>query len=218
MKRCVILLAGLLCCVPVAWAEDLGIFKIGEYLDVPGATHQFSTGNAYQPTTLTYSIYADGSATGIVENVDMVPASPFDGVTGAYWSRVQLTTAAGYVAGKHYRVLVKATVDGVSAVAWHGFEIEGSTGDDHLLTTSVASATSASQFALTAGFAVAGAYTGNVVTVTDATSGLSAARVVVGYGADLSVILDSPLPFVPATGDEVAVSWQFVPMIWGRWQ
>ncbi len=107
-----------------AHGDDLGTYRIDEYLNIPASTTRFSTGAAYQPTALTYSIYVDGSTTGIVEDVDMVPASPFDGVTGAYMARTQLTTAGGYAANKHYVVLVKATVDGVSAVAMHTFRIE----------------------------------------------------------------------------------------------
>lgn len=107
-----------------AHGDDLGTYRIDEYLNIPASTTRFSTGAAYQPTAMTYSIYVDGSTTGIVEDVNMVPASPFDGVTGAYLARPQLTTAGGYAANKHYVVMVKATVDGVSAVAMHTFRIE----------------------------------------------------------------------------------------------
>ncbi|MEN6335557.1 MAG: hypothetical protein ABFE01_15005 [Phycisphaerales bacterium] len=114
----------------LAAADNLGDnFKIDGYVAIPAATHRFSTGAAYQPTTLTYSIYEDGSTTGIAEDVDMTPASPFDGITGAYYTRVQLTAAAGYEVGKNYLVIVKATVDSVSAIAMHTFGIQSTAAD-----------------------------------------------------------------------------------------
>lgn len=108
----------------------LGIFDIDEYVPIPAATHRFSSGAAYQPTSLTYSIYEEGGTTGLDENVDMTPASPFDSVTGAYLSSRQLTTAAGFERGKTYVAIVKATVDSVSAVEMHIFQIRAAqTGD-----------------------------------------------------------------------------------------
>lgn len=101
----------------------LGSFAIDDYVSIPVATHQFSTGAAYAPTALTYSIYEEGNATGLDENVDMVPASPFDGIVGCYLARRQLTAAAGFEAGKNYVVVVKATVDSVAAVTTHSFQI-----------------------------------------------------------------------------------------------
>lgn len=102
----------------------LGSWKIDDYLPIPVTTHKFSTGAAFAPTSLTYSIYEDATATGLDEDVDMTPASPFDGVVGFYLARRQLTAAAGFEKGKNYTVLVKATVDGVAAIAAHTFQIE----------------------------------------------------------------------------------------------
>jgi hypothetical protein len=73
---------------------------------------------------LTYSIYEDGGTTGLAEDVDMTPASPFDGVVGFYLARPQLTAAAGFEKGKNYTVLVKATVDSVATITAHTFQIE----------------------------------------------------------------------------------------------
>ncbi len=102
----------------------LGSWKIDDYLPIPVTTHKFSTGAAFAPTSLTYSIYEDATATGLDEDVDMVVASPFDSVVGFYLARRQLTAAAGFEKGKNYTVLVKATVDGVAAIAAHTFQIE----------------------------------------------------------------------------------------------
>ena len=102
----------------------LGSWKIDDYVPIPVTTHKFSTGAAFAPTVLTYSIYEDGSTTGLAEDVDMTPASPFDGVVGFYLARPQLTAAAGFEKGKNYTVLVKATVDSVAAITSHTFQIE----------------------------------------------------------------------------------------------
>lgn len=101
----------------------LGTYKIDDYVPIPAVTHRFSSGAAYAPSAITYSIYEEGSTTGLDENVDMTPASPFDGVTGFYYARRQLTAAAGFEAGKAYVVLVKATVDSVAAQEAHVFQI-----------------------------------------------------------------------------------------------
>jgi len=103
----------------------LGAWRINDYVAIPAICHLFSTGAATAPTVLTYSIYEDTTDVGIDENVDMVPASPFDSVVGFYLSRRQLTTAAGFEVGKNYTVLVKATVGGVSAITTHVFQVVG---------------------------------------------------------------------------------------------
>lgn len=102
----------------------LGSWKIDDYLPIPVTTHKFSTGAAFAATSLTYSIYEDATTTGLDEDVDMTPASPFDSVTGFYLARRQLTAAAGFEKGKNYTVLIKATVDSVAAIAAHTFQIE----------------------------------------------------------------------------------------------
>jgi len=102
----------------------LGCWEIDQYLPIPATCHRFSTGAAYLPTTLTYSIYEEAGTTGLYENVDMVPASPFDSITGLYYARVQLTTAAGFEENKNYIVVIKATVDSVAAIETHTFQIK----------------------------------------------------------------------------------------------
>ena len=69
----------------------LGTFHIDDYVGIPAATHRFSSGAAYAPSALTYSIYEEATTTGLDEDVDMTPASPFDSITGCYWVRRQLT-------------------------------------------------------------------------------------------------------------------------------
>lgn len=102
----------------------LGSWKIDDYVNIPVTTHKFSTGAAFAPTVLTYSIYEDATAVGLDEDVDMTVASPFDSVVGFYLARRQLTAAAGFEKGKNYTVLIKATVDSVSAITAHTFQIE----------------------------------------------------------------------------------------------
>lgn len=104
----------------------LGSFGIDDYVGIPAATHRFSSGAAYAPTSLTYSIYEEEASppTGIDENVDMIVAAPLDGIVGCYWVRRQLTTAAGFEVGKNYVVVVKATVDSVAAIQMHTFQVE----------------------------------------------------------------------------------------------
>lgn len=101
----------------------LGIYGIDEYVNIPAVTHRFSSGAAYAPTAISYSIYEEGNATGIDEDVDMTPASPFDSVVGLYYARRQLTSAAGFEVNKTYVAVVKATVDGVSALDVHVFQV-----------------------------------------------------------------------------------------------
>jgi hypothetical protein len=102
----------------------LGSWKIDDYVPIPVTCHRFSSGAAYAPSALTYSIYEDGGTTGIAEDVDMTPASPHDSVVGFYLARPQLTAASGFEKGKNYTVLIKATVDSISAIATHTFQIE----------------------------------------------------------------------------------------------
>lgn len=110
----------------------LGIYGIDEYVAIPAVTHKFSTGAAFAPSAITYSIYEEGSTTGTDEDVDMTPASPFDSVVGLYYARRQLTAAAGFEANKTYIVVVKATVDSVAAIDVHVFQIRPlQTGDSY---------------------------------------------------------------------------------------
>ena len=110
----------------------LGTYGIDEYVAIPAVTHRFSSGAAYAPTAITYSIYEEGNTTGLDENIDMTPASPFDSVTGLYYARRQLTAAAGFENNKTYVCVVKATVDSVAALDVHVFQIRPQqTGDSY---------------------------------------------------------------------------------------
>jgi len=102
----------------------LGSWKIDDQLCILATCHRFTSGAAYAPTVITYTIYEDDNTSHLVENVDMVPAAPFDGIVGLYLSKIQLTTVMGFEKGKNYLVVIKATVDGVGAIATHTFQIE----------------------------------------------------------------------------------------------
>lgn len=101
----------------------LGEYRIGDTLPVPATTHQFSSGGVYAPTSLTYSIYEEVSTSHLLENVDMVPASPFDSITGFYLKAVTLSAVTGFDENKTYTVVIKATVDGVNCIDYHTFRI-----------------------------------------------------------------------------------------------
>jgi len=119
MKKAILVL--MLCLSSLCFADYLGSWKIGDYVTITATTHQFSTGNAYAATgNVTYSIYEDSNATQLID-ANAMPT--FDSITGLYLGRQQLTTALGFERSKHYTVLVKATVDSVSAITTHTFQI-----------------------------------------------------------------------------------------------
>jgi len=99
----------------------LGEYEIDEYLDLVATTHRFSTGAAYDATSITYRVYENGSTTEIITDTAM---TKFDSETGFYYDRIQLTSAAGFEVGKSYVVLIKATVDSVAAIDWRSFRIK----------------------------------------------------------------------------------------------
>jgi len=99
----------------------LGEYEIDEYLDLVATTHRFSSGAAYDATSITYRVYENGSTTEIITDTAM---TKFDSETGFYYNRIQLTAAAGFEVGKSYVVLIKATVDSVAAIDWRSFRIK----------------------------------------------------------------------------------------------
>ena len=99
----------------------LGEYEIDEYIDIVAATHRFSSGAAYAPSSITYRVYEDGGTTEIISDTAM---TNFDSVTGFYYDRVQLTAAAGFEVGKSYVVLIQATVDSVAAIDWRSFRVK----------------------------------------------------------------------------------------------
>ncbi|MHA1410793.1 MAG: hypothetical protein ACTSQY_10890, partial [Candidatus Odinarchaeia archaeon] len=104
----------------IASAQYLGSWNIDDYLVIPATTHQFSTGAAYDASSITYRIYEDDTATEIITDTAM---TKFDSETGFYLDKIQLTAANGFEAGKNYTVLKKATVDGVSGISVDTFQI-----------------------------------------------------------------------------------------------
>jgi hypothetical protein len=99
----------------------LGSWKIDDYVNIPAHTHKFSTGAAFDATSITYRVYEDETNVEIVADQAM---TKFDAETGFYLNRCQLTAAAGFEKGKTYTVLLKATVDGVAGTASHTFQVE----------------------------------------------------------------------------------------------
>jgi hypothetical protein len=96
----------------------LGEYEVNDYLPLDATVHRFSSGAAYVPTAITYRIYKNGVA--LIGDTAM---TNFDSETGLYFNRIQLTAALGFEAGKDYLVLIKATVDSVSAITSHTFRM-----------------------------------------------------------------------------------------------
>lgn len=103
----------------------LGKWKIDDYLQIPATTHKFSTGGAFNASSITYRIYEDGEGGSqedeIISDTNM---TQFDSEDGFYLNREQLTSASGFEPNKCYTILIKATVDGISAIMIHTFQIE----------------------------------------------------------------------------------------------
>jgi len=187
----------------------LGSFGIDDYVGIPAATHRFTTGAAYAPTVLTYSIYEEGGTTGIDEDVDMVPGTPFDAIVGCYWIRRQLTAAAGFELGKNYMVAVKATVDSVAAIQMHTFQMAASVDVDTIKTQAITCAAAVTILASVGASAAPGASGGLPTTngtklnqTVDLTSGQSIAASSVPTvtlangahgGAGTTIVLQTPI-------------------------
>jgi hypothetical protein len=98
----------------------LGEYKIDDYVTLVATTHRFSSGAAYAPTSITYTVYEDATDVQIVTATAM---TNFDSETGFYLDRIQCTSAIGYETGKTYTALIKATVDGVAAIAYRQWRV-----------------------------------------------------------------------------------------------
>lgn len=98
----------------------LGEYKIDDYVTLVATTHRFSSGAAYAPTSITYTVYEEATTTEIVTATAM---TNFDAETGFYLNRIQCTTAIGYETGKTYTALIKATVDSVAAIDWRQWRV-----------------------------------------------------------------------------------------------
>jgi hypothetical protein len=104
-----------------ASADYLGSWAIDDVITVMTTTHRFSTGAAYAATgNVDLWVYEDVTAA----QIQTLTMSAFDSITGLYEEQVTLSTANGFEAGKHYTVLIQATVDSVSAITTHNFQIE----------------------------------------------------------------------------------------------
>jgi hypothetical protein len=130
----------LLLSAPVARADYLGSWSIDDYIDIKANTHRLSSGAAYSATSITYSVYEDAATPTKLSTVGDVAMDEVGGVTGFYLKRLQLTAANGFEAGKHYTVLVQATVDGVVGTKSDSFQIGLNVGalDSNSLPTSAA--------------------------------------------------------------------------------
>lgn len=99
----------------------LGSWKLNDSLVITATTCRASSGEACAATSIAYRIYKDDTNAEIVPDTAM---TLFDTETGLYLNRIQLAGTAGFEAGHAYTVLVKATVDGVSGMMTHHFQIE----------------------------------------------------------------------------------------------
>jgi len=120
----------------------LGTWKIDDYLQIPATTHKFSTGESFDASSITYRIYEDGEGGSqedeIISDTNM---TQFDSETGFYLNREQLTENSGFETGKCYTIFIKVTVDEISDIMVHTFQIETdgvnllSTGLDNIAAT-----------------------------------------------------------------------------------
>jgi flagellin-like hook-associated protein FlgL len=105
-------------------AAYLGSWAIDDYLTITATTHSPTTGGAAAASAITLRIYEDDTADEIVEAASM---TAFDSITGLYKTKLQLTAAAGFEAGKCYTALIVATVSDVTAITTHLFQIQAKT-------------------------------------------------------------------------------------------
>ena len=98
----------------------LGTWKIDDFLVITANTSKASDGSAYDASAITYRVYEDDTNTEIISDQNM---TKFDSETGFYLNKIQLTAASGFEVGKNYTVLIKATVDSISATMTHSFQV-----------------------------------------------------------------------------------------------
>lgn len=101
----------------------LGTYNLGDYLPIQTATHHPSTGAVVQPSALTYSIYKAGDTAPIDDGVTMTPGSPFDSLSGVYYTRRLLDAGDGFTAGADYLLLISATISGKVMRSTRTFQI-----------------------------------------------------------------------------------------------
>jgi len=94
----------------------IGEINIDDYVEFHVNTHNAATGAETDADALpTYRIYEENNDT-VVSVGDMAKRDDAN-TTGYYFARVQLTTAAGYEAGKLYFVRLNGIVDSIASSA-----------------------------------------------------------------------------------------------------
>ncbi len=107
----------------LANADYYGSYAIDAYLTVQETLHD-SSGDAVAATgAVDIWVYEDDNDTQIID----LTMSAFDSITGLYEEKFQLTSGAGFEAGKTYTILIQATADGASGIITHTFQILAST-------------------------------------------------------------------------------------------
>jgi hypothetical protein len=94
---------------------NLGTISLGGTIGIPAF--------AASATAITYTVRGDDGA--VVTGPTAMDA--VSGETDCYLSLLAATTAAGFVAGKQYSVLIEATVAAASVYEWHTFNVEAET-------------------------------------------------------------------------------------------
>jgi len=94
-------------------------YRIDDYFEIGFTTSRFSTGAAYDASSLpTFRVYEENNETAVATGT--CAKRDDANTTGYYYVRGQCTTALGYEVGKVYFVYVNATVDGVAGSAYIG--------------------------------------------------------------------------------------------------
>ena len=119
----------------LAKADYYGSHAIDDYLTVQETLHD-SSGDAVAATgAVDIWVYEDDNVTQIID----LTMDAFDSVTGLYEQKFQLTSAAGFEAGKTYTILIQATADGASGIITHMFQINAASSVEQWTGTNVAS-------------------------------------------------------------------------------
>ena len=201
----------------------LGEYAIDDYVDLVATAHRFSSGAAYAPTSITYTVYEDGSTTAMISATAM---TNFNSVTGFYFDRIQLTSALGFENGKSYVVLIQATVDSVAAIDWRSFRVRAAAPANVTQIGGSSVDTTAAQIGVNVvnwKSSTAPAMTGDAYALTsNATYGLSALKTILdtiaGYiDTEVAAIKERTdnLPDSPAAeGSQMALTSAAVQAIW----
>jgi hypothetical protein len=119
-KRVLSLLIVLLA-ASITHADYLGSWAIDDNLTVMATLHRADTGAASAADgAVDLWVYED---TNNVQILDLT-MSGFDTITGLYEEQFVLSAANGFEQGKTYTVLIQATVNSISAIKTHSFQIQ----------------------------------------------------------------------------------------------